>query len=358
VDIATWLRNLDLERYTTAFQENDIDDEVLAELTADDLMAIGVASVGHRRKLLAAIATLRRSRSITDSKPAAIASGPIAPPTTAEAERRQLTVMFCDIVGSTGLAAQLDPEDLRDIMHAYNRCVAEVVRRYEGHVAKYMGDGVLAYFGYPRAHEDEAERAVRAGLEIVAALRSLRPSDIAFQVRVGIATGLVVVGDLIGEGAAREETVVGETPNLAARLQALAEPGDVVIAQRTCQLLGGLFDLADLGTFELKGFTEPVAAWRVLGPSRAEGRFEAQHTAGLTPLVGRDHEFGLLLDRFQRAKDGEGQVVLLSGEAGIGKSRLIRALREQLASEPHTAVSHYCSPYYRNTALYPIISLL
>ncbi|MGF9760120.1 adenylate/guanylate cyclase domain-containing protein [Microvirga sp. 0TCS3.31] len=356
--ITTWLRNLDLERYTTAFQENDIDAEVLAELTADDLMAMGISSVGHRRKLLAAIATLRDSRPITDSKPAAVAPEPVTAPITAEAERRQLTVMFCDIVGSTGLAAQLDPEDLRDIMHAYNRCVAQVVRRYEGHVAKYMGDGVLAYFGYPRAHEDEAERAVRAGLEVVAALRSLRPSDIAFQVRVGIATGLVVVGDLIGEGAAREETVVGETPNLAARLQALAGPGDVVIAQRTCQLLGGLFDLADLGTLELKGFTEPVAAWRVLGPSRAEGRFEAQHTAALTPLVGRDHEFGLLLDRFQRAKDGEGQVVLLSGEAGIGKSRLMRALREQLASEPHTAVSHYCSPYYRNTALYPVITLL
>jgi class 3 adenylate cyclase/predicted ATPase len=357
VDIATWLRNLDLERYKAAFQENDIDAEVLAELTADDLIAIGVSSVGHRRKLLAAIAELR-DKPITDGQSAAAAPEPTTTSATAEAERRQLTVMFCDIVGSTQLAAQLDPEDLRDIMQAYNRSVAEVVRRYEGHVAKYLGDGVLAYFGYPRAHEDEAERAVRAGLEIVMALRSLKPSDTAFQVRVGIATGLVVVGDLIGEGAAREETVVGETPNLAARLQALAEPGDVVIAQRTCQLLGGIFDLADLGTFELKGFTDPVAAWRVLGPSAAEGRFEARHTAGLTPLVGRDHEFGLLLDRFQRAKDGEGQVVLLSGEPGIGKSRLIRALREQLADEPHAALSHYCSPYYRNTALYPIVTLL
>ncbi len=358
MDIATWLRNLDLERYTTAFQENDIDDKVLAELTADDLMALGVSSVGHRRKLLAAIALLRDSRPITEGSSEGTASKPMIAPTPAEAERRQLTVMFCDIVGSTGLAAQLDPEDLRDIMQAYNRCVAEVVRRYEGHVAKYMGDGVLAYFGYPRAHEDEAERAVHAGLDIVAALRALKSKDTVFQVRIGIATGLVVVGDLIGEGAAREETVVGETPNLAARLQALAEPGDVVIARRTAQLLGGQFDLADLGTFQLKGFTEPVSAWRVLGPSGAADRFEALHTAGLTPLVGRDHELGLMLDRFQRAKEGEGQVVLLSGEAGIGKSRLIRALREQLADEPHMAVSHYCSPYYRNTALYPIITLL
>jgi predicted ATPase/class 3 adenylate cyclase len=363
VDIATWLKTLDLERYLTAFQQNDIDADVLPELTAEDLTAIGVTSVGHRRKLLAAIAALRDSRPVTDSPSIAISPEPITAPDTTrlrhEAERRQLTIMFCDIVGSTELAAHLDPEDLRDIIRTYDHCVAEVVARYEGHVAKYLGDGVLAYFGYPRAHEDEAERAVRAGLDLVAAVRTLKQhGDVTFQVRVGIATGLVVVGDLIGEGAAREETVVGETPNLAARLQALAGPGEVVLAQRTCQLLGGVFDLVALGTFELKGFTEPVAAWRVLGPSRAEGRFEARHTAGLTPLVGRDHELGLLCDRFQQAKEGEGQVVLLSGEAGIGKSRLVRALREQLANELHTVVSHYCSPYYRNTALYPIITLL
>jgi class 3 adenylate cyclase len=292
----------------------------------------------------------------------AAAPAPAATPVTAraaEAERRQLTVMFCDLVGSTALAATLDPEDLREVIRAYQDCCAGVIARFEGHIAKFMGDGVLAYFGYPYAHEDDAERAVRAGLDIVAGLAALPASAKSeLAVRIGIATGLVVVGDLIGEGASQEHAVVGETPNLAARLQAIAEPNSVVISRRTRRLLAGWFELTDLGVSQLKGIAEPVRAWRVGTEGKAESRFEALRGQGLTPLVGRDHEIALLLDRFERAKDGEGQVVLLAGEAGIGKSRIVRALRERLGDEPFTPLSHYCSPYHQSSALYPVIGLL
>jgi class 3 adenylate cyclase len=265
--------------------------------------------------------------------------------------------MFVDLVGSTELAARLDPEDMGEVIRAYQSCCAEVVERWDGHVAKYMGDGVLAYFGWPRAHEDDAERAVRAGLELTAAVARLQEGGRPLAARIGIATGVVMVGELVGEGAAQEEAVVGETPNLAARLQSLAEPGDVVIAEGARRLLSGLFDYIDLGRPELKGFASPVRAWRVLGESRAESRFEALHGQQLTVLVGREHEIGLLAERWERAKEGEGQVVLLSGEPGIGKSRIVRALRERLADEPHTPLSHYCSPHHTNSALYPVIGL-
>ena len=225
-------------------------------------------------------------------------------PMESEAERRHLTVMFCDLVGSTALSARLDPEDLREVIGAYHRCVADTVGRYEGFVAKYMGDGVLVYFGYPRAHEDDAERAVRAGIKVRKAVRRLIADDgTALAVRVGIDTGLVVVGDLIGEGAAREQAVVGETPNLAARLQTLAGPNEVLIGPGTHRLVAGLFELADLGENELKGFGEKVQAWRVQGESRAESRFAARSATGLTPFIGREHELGMLLDRFEQAKD-------------------------------------------------------
>jgi class 3 adenylate cyclase len=268
-------------------------------------------------------------------------------------------VLFCDLVGSTELSAKLDPEDLGRVIRAYHGACAEVMERWGGHVAKYMGDGVLAYFGWPQAHEDEAERAVRAGLDLVAAVAGLAtPDDASLAARVGIATGRVVVGELIGAGAAQEETVVGETPNLAARLQGLAAPGSVVISQATRRLVGDLFELADLGPQRLKGFAEPILAWRVVRTSAAESRFEAMHSAGLTPLVGREHELGILLERWGWAKDGDGQVVLIAGEPGIGKSRLVRALREHLADEPYTPLSCYCSPYHTNSALYPVIGLL
>jgi class 3 adenylate cyclase len=273
------------------------------------------------------------------------------------AERRQLTVMFCDLVGSTELASRLDPEDLREIIGAYHKRVAEIISRYDGFVAKYMGDGVLVYFGYPRAHADDAERAVRAGLAVIDAVGRLDVKSVTLQVRVGIATGLVVVGDLIGEGSAQEQSVVGETPNLAARLQALAAPASLVIAESTRQQIGGLFDLADFGQQRLAGFGELQRAWRVLGESGAVSRFEALRS-GATPLVGRDEEVELLLRRLQQAKSGEGRVVLISGEPGIGKSRLTAALSEHIGTKPHTRLRYFCSPHHQDSALYPFIAQL
>jgi class 3 adenylate cyclase len=263
--------------------------------------------------------------------------------------------MFSDLVGSTALSTRMDPEDLREVISAYQQCVAETVRRFGGFVAKYMGDGVLVYFGYPQAHEDDAERAVRTGLELIAAVAGLKTSA-PLQTRVGIATGLVVVGDLIGAGAAQEQAIVGETPNLAARLQGIAEPNMVVIAEGTRKLLGNLFELQDLGAKNLKGIAGPVRAWAALRASSAEGRFEALHAGGLTELVGREEELELLLRRWAKARTGKGQVVLLSGEAGIGKSRLTAALLERLADEPHTRLRYFCSPQHTDSALYPIIS--
>jgi class 3 adenylate cyclase/predicted ATPase len=353
MDVVVWLRSLGLGRYEAAFRENEIDETVLPNLTAEDLKDLGVGIVGHRRKILDAIAALRADTN----------AGPTATPTPAvaeasprdTAERRQVTVMFSDLVGSTALSARMDPEDLREIISGYQKCVAETVQRFGGFVAKYMGDGILIYFGYPQAHEDDAERAVRAGLELVAAVGALK-THAPLQTRVGIATGLVVVGDLIGSGASQEQAVVGETPNLAARLQSVAEPNSVVIAESTLKLVGNLFELEDLGAQQLKGIIGPVRAWAALRPSSAESRFEALHGGGLTELVGREEELELLLRRWSKAKIGEGQVVLLSGEAGIGKSRLTAALFERLATEPHTRLRYFCSPQHTDSALYPIIS--
>jgi class 3 adenylate cyclase/predicted ATPase len=280
------------------------------------------------------------------------------PPRADGAERRQLTVMFCDLVGSTPLSARLDPEDLREVIGAYHRAVAEIIARFDGFVSRYMGDGVLIYFGYPQAHEDDAERAVRAGLDAIDAVGRLDVKSVKLQARVGIATGLVVVGDLIGEGSAQEQSVVGETPNLAARLQALAEPDTVVIAAGTRRLVGNLFDYRDLGAVAVKGLAEPVPAWQVLRPSGVESRFEALRGAALSPLVGRDEELDLLLRRWERAKAGNGQVVLISGEPGIGKSRIVVALEERLHAEPHLRLRYFCSNYHQDSALYPFIDQL
>ena len=347
--IADWLEKLGLGQYAQHFAENDIDVSVLGYLTDQDLEKIGVL-LGHRRKMLAAIAELGS---------AAPASQQPAVPQRANrknsAERRQVTVMFSDLVGSTALSARMDPEDLREVISAYQKCVAETVQRFGGFVAKYMGDGVLIYFGYPQAHEDDAERAVRAGLELVAAVCDLK-THAPLQTRVGIATGLVVVGDLIGSGASQEQAIVGETPNLAARLQGVAEPNSVVIAESTRKLVGNLFELEDLGAHDLKGIAGPARAWAALRPSSVESRFDALHAGGLTELVGREEELELLLRRWSKAKTGESQVVLLSGEPGIGKSRLTAALLERIADEPHTRLRYFCSPQHTDSALYPIIS--
>jgi class 3 adenylate cyclase len=356
MDVVVWLRSLGLGKYEAVFRENEIDETVLPSLTHENLKEPGVASFGHRVKLLDAIAALRSDAS---GKALSVhaATPSIAPSARPEdrAERRQVTVMFSDLVGSTALSARMDPEDLREVISAYQKCVAETVQRFGGFVAKYMGDWVLVYFGYPQAHEDDAERAVRAGLELVAGIGDLK-THAPLQTRVCIATGLVVVGDLIGSGASQEQAIVGETPNLAARLQGVAEPNSVVIAESTRRLLGNLYELQDLGAQELKGISEPVRAWAALRPSSLESRFEALHASGVTELVGREEEIEITMRRWSRAKRGQGQVVLLSGEPGIGKSRLTATLLERAAPEPHTRLRYFCSPQRTDSALYPIIS--
>jgi class 3 adenylate cyclase/predicted ATPase len=351
MDIGEWLRGLGLEQYETAFRENAIDEKVLPSLTPEDVKDLGIKAVGHRRLLLDAIARLR-SGATPDPQPADTVGVMEATPKDT-AERRQVTVLFSDLVGSTALSSRMDPEDLREVITGYQKCVTETVRRFDGFVAKYMGDGVLVYFGYPHAHEDDPERAVRSGLELIKTL-SATEARAPLQTRVGIATGLVVVGDLIGSGEAQERGIVGETPNLAARLQAIAEPNMVVIAETTRRLLGNLFEMVDLGARDLKGIIGPVRAWAAVRSSPVAGRFDALHATGLTALVGREEESELLLRRWSRAKTGEGQVVLISGEAGIGKSRLTAMLLERLAGESHTRLRYFCSPQHTDSAFYPI----
>jgi class 3 adenylate cyclase/predicted ATPase len=347
LDIDGWLRRIGLEQYAQTFRDNAIDADVLRDLTDEHLRELGLP-LGARLKLLRAVAALGTGGQ-------ALASSEITPPASrTDAERRQVTVMFSDLVGSTALSARMDPEDLREVISTYQKCVAKTVRRFGGFVAKYLGDGVLAYFGYPQAHEDDAERAVGAGLELITAVAALK-TRAPLQTRVGIATGMVVVGDLIGSGEAQERGIVGETPNLAARLQGIAEPNTVVIAEDTRKLLGNLFQLEDLGAKGLKGIAGRVRAWAAVRASSVASRFEALHATGLTALVGREEELELLLRRWSRAKSGEGQVVLLSGEAGIGKSRLTAALLERLADEPHTRLRYFCSPQHTDSALYPVI---
>jgi class 3 adenylate cyclase len=356
MDVVVWLQSLGLGKYETAFRENEIDETVLPSLTHETLKDLGVAAVGHRLKLLDAIAALPAEAN-GKTPTANAATTPSVPRALSEdrAERRQVTVMFSDLVGSTALSARMDPEDLREVISAYRKCVAETVQRFGGFVAKYMGDGVLIYFGYPQAHEDDAERSVRAGLDLVAAVGALK-SNATLQTRIGIATGLVVVGDLIGAGASQEQAIVGETPNLAARLQSIAEANSVVVAESTRKLVGNLFELEDLGEQNVKGIAGTVRSWVALRPASVESRFDALHAAGLTELVGREEELELLLRRWSKAKTSEGQVVLLSGEPGIGKSRLTAALMERLGGEPHTRLRYFCSPQHTDNAFYPIIS--
>ncbi len=371
-DLRDWLRGNNLEQYADAFETNDIDLDILPDLNDRDLEQLGL-SLGNRRRLLKAIAARNTEAAPISSfdeassfdKSASAASLPSAEKSSAaersgsvDAERRQVTVMFADMVGSTALSAKLDPELLGGLIRRYQDAVAGAIGRYGGFVAKFMGDGVLAYFGFPRAFEDAAERAVRAAIGILSEVGAIEmPDGTRVQVRIGIATGLVVVGEIIGTGSAQERTIVGETPNLAARLQALAGADCILVSESTQKLLGGLFELAHTGEHELKGFARPVSAWRVCGEASVESRFAAIRAGGL-PLVGRAHEMGLMRERWHLARQGEGQILTVTGEAGIGKSRVIEALQQELAAETHARINLQCSPYHSDSALYPVIQYL
>jgi len=355
MNVASWLQDLGLGQYESVFTENAIEIDVLPDLSEGDLEKLGIP-LGHRKRLVRAI----RAMAASGSSPAPVTSERALSsehsPTFA-AERRHLTVMICDLVGSTALSARLDPEDMGAVIDAFQATCARITLAYDGFLADFRGDGILAYFGYPRAHEDDAERTTRAGLDIAAAVAGLKTrSEEPLSVRIGIATGLVVVGDIGGEGKLREHTVIGDTPSLAARLQALAEPGAVVVASTTRRLLGDVFRLRDLGVHKVKGIPEPIGAWTVLGLSTSVSRFDAVHAAGLPDLINRENELDFLLKRQRLAWKGEGQIVLISGEPGIGKSRLLAALQERVADQPHVTVHYQCSAHHTNSALYPFIS--
>ena len=342
--ILDWLNGLNLEQYEQLLLDHYIDLNVLPDLTDHDLEKIGIP-LGHRRKMVRAIAELKHSGLVAKADH--------------EPERRQLTVMFCDLVGSTALSSRLDPEDMREVLLLYQSACANVMRTYDGYIARFLGDGILAYFGYPSAHEDDAERAVRAGLDIIAAVGCIKFSlDVKLRMRIGIATGLVVVGDLVGEGAAEQRAVVGETPNVAARLQALAEPDTVIVGESTRRLLGELFELRDLGQCELKGISEKVSAWAVEGLKISDNQFEAVRTSRLTGLVGREREIRLLLEQKNIAWQGQGRTVLISSDPGVGKSRIAAEVNERVATEAHVTMRYQCSPYHSNSALYPFITQL
>jgi len=356
VDIERWLQDLGLGQYAEAFREHAVDDAVLPSLTSEDLKDLGVGLVGHRRRILDAAVKLRDKDSTAPraAAPEDAAASAAPPRSKAHAERRMVTILFCDLVGSTELAAHYDPEELGDVIAAFQNFCASQIERLGGHVGLVMGDGLLAYFGYPRARENEAEWALRAGLAILDGVAALpRPGGQNLSARLGVATGLVVVGDLLGAGDAREQTVIGETPNLAARFQALAQPGEMICGTVTRRLTGGLFEFEDLGPQALKGFAEPISAHRVLRERAVETRFAATHGQRVGEMVGRQQEAALLIDRWKTAVQGEGQVVLLAGDAGIGKSRLLQFLIGHVAHERHFRIVFQCSPHYRDSPLFP-----
>jgi class 3 adenylate cyclase/predicted ATPase len=349
---AAWLKELGVAQYAEVFAEHAIDFGVISNLTEVDLEKLGIP-FGHRKRMLKAIGALAGAMRAADT-----AQCPIAPPRPS-AERRQLTILFCDLVGSTALASELDPEDLSGVLHKFQDTCAAVIEQAGGYLAKYMGDGVLVYFGYPQAHEDEAERAVRAGLALVARVGQLvLPSGELAKVRVGIATGMVIVGETVGEGSSRETEAVGQTLNMAARLQEIASPNTVTITTSTRRLLGDGFAIEELGLYNLKGISEPVLLWRVTGERVVVSRFDAIRSKKLTEFVGRREELRQLMAVWQRARKGDGQVALLCGEAGIGKSRITKTLRDYTAGDRHIMVSYQCSPYHTNSPLYPVISQL
>lgn len=362
MDIEEWLHCLGLQQYVRAFRENHVEDDVLPRLTAEDLKDIGVRSVGHRRKILDAITKLRDSFSptqVNDTKAFAQATEQASTVESHGAERRQLTVMFSDLVGSTALSARLDPEEMREVIRTYQNCCTSEITRFGGYIANFMGDGVLAYFGWPQAHEDDAERAVRAGLAVTRAVAGLpTPQGSCLSAHVGIATGLVVVGELAGSGPSQEHAITGESPNLAARLQACAGPGEVLVAEGTRRLLGQLFAFCERGDLVLKGFDAPVRAYSIVGSGAVESRFDALHGMKLAPLIGRERELATLLDAWAGIADGQGRVVLLIGEPGIGKSRLIEALKSGLEAGSYACLQYQGSPLHTQTALHPFANEL
>ena len=362
--VSAWLENLGLGRYAEAFQQNAITWDVLPELKESDLEALGVL-LGHRKILLRAIAHLSQRAEGMGPGTLPIAVSPDTqpfPPERDQAERRQLTVMFCDLVDSTALSRRLDPEDLQDVIRRFLDACSQTIGRFNGYIAKYMGDGMLVYFGYPQAHENDAERAVHAGLALLDTVKALHHDnshpELRIAARIGIATGQVVVGELMGQDTAKERSVFGETPNLAARLQGVAQPNQLIIDPVTKRLVGNEFECADHGVFSLKGFDTPIQAWDVLSIRLSTSRFESSRSSHLTNFVGREQEISLLLGRWREAIDGEGQVVLLSGEAGIGKSRIVRTLCDRLADARYQTIQFQCSPYHLNTALYPATTFL
>lgn len=360
-NIQSWLAELGLEKYASAFLDAEIDFETLADLEKDDLNELGLP-LGPRRKIWAAIQRLGELPAspigTTEDNGSQTVAGNTET-TSSEAERRHLTVMFVDLVGSTAMATRLDAEDMRTVITNYQNTVAGVVSRYEGFVAKFMGDGVMCYFGWPRAREDDVERAVRAGLAIIDSVRTTKaPDGTALATRIGVATGVVIVGDLIGSGATQEAAVVGEAPNLAARLQGVAGPNQLVLPNETRRLLGSSYRLTSIGAQALKGVDAPVEAFAVEGETSVESRFAARQSGTLTPIVGRDREIELMLERWTLAKSGQGQMVIVSGEAGIGKSRITRAVLDEVAKDDHTRITYQCSPYHADSAFHPVIQQL
>lgn len=360
MEIGAWLEEVGLRQYEQAFIENGVDELVLLKLTSEDLKEIGVVAVGHRRRLIEAIALLgveaARSAELPTSS-GVVAASSFGRASAQDAERRQLTVMFCDLAGSTELSTRLDPEELRDLLAAYRSCVTETVHRHSGYVAKHMGDGVLVYFGYPDAHEEDAERAVRAGLDLVGSVSALEVYEGKLQVRIGIATGLVVVGDLVGSDEAQERGIAGEAPNLAARLQSLAEPDGVMIAAETRRRVGGLFNCRSIGLVEARGFPEPVEAFQVLSESEVASRFDALRSVR-APIIGRDEETALLRKRWEQVCGGDGRVVLIAGEPGIGKSRLVASFMDETKYGPQQQVRLFCAPHHVASPLLPVIRYL
>lgn len=356
LSIGAWLQELGLGEHEALFVDNHIDWDVLAELKPQDLRDLGLP-LGHQKRLLRAISELDDGPASTSHENLRDRDG--LPPeldrgVPSDGERRHIAVMFCDLVGSTALSEQLDPEDLRTLMQAYQKVCGGAVERYGGHVAQYLGDGIMIYFGWPQAHEDDAERAVRVGRDIIGAIKSI-PAPRPLQVHIGIASGMVVIGETGGGDASVPKLAVGETPNLAARLQGVAGPDEVVVAPRSHRLVEGLFEFDDLGPHRLKGIVEPIRGWRVTGERRVEGRFDAAHSGSLAPLIGRDAEIALLMERWRQAKDGEGQVVLIGGEPGIGKSRIISEFRSRIADDRHLVLDRQCSPHHTHTPYYPFI---